>query len=216
MIKFKLKNAGNILIPIFLLLFFVGYFRGFSLLAAFVPKAVIYIALLIIWVVLMREYIIKGIRSFKKEYINDALSAAVIMLAASGAVSLIASRLGSDMLENGSPSDAPLLLMLFSSLIYAPVVEELINRGALFLILEKWIRNTLAINILCAALFSFMHLFKMQADPAALFLFGLIYFMLGFVCGRFYLKTNNIILAVLIHFLWNLFTVAGYVLRTVI
>lgn len=210
-----MKNNEKIIILLFVILFFIGYFGGFLKLAAFIPKAVIYIAIMIICAAVMHEHIINGIKSFKKEYLNDALSAVTIAFIVIGALSLAMKKIHGSIPKN-SPPDKSLPLMLFSSLIFAPVAEELVNRCALFMILERPIKSAVAVNIICAAIFSFMHLFKMQSGFSVLLFFGIIYFLLGLICGGLYHKTNNIIVAILIHFLWNLFMTAGSLLRCLI
>ena len=71
-------------------------------------------------------------------------------------------------------------LMLFSSLIFAPIVEELVFRSALGLFVEKIIKNDILINVITAILFSFLHLFKMQLNIVGIIFYGIIYYMLGY------------------------------------
>lgn len=106
--------------------------------------------------------------------------------------------------------------MLFSTLIFTPIVEELVNRCAIGLLLEKFTSKNNYINIITTIIFVFMHIYKMNLNIVSLLIYSVIYFLLGYACGYYYRKTNNIILSILIHFLWNLFMIIGVVIRNIL
>ena len=84
------------------------------------------------------------------------------------------------------------------------------------LFLEKFIKNDVVINVVTAIIFAFLHLFKMHLNIYGLIFYGLVYGMLGYSCGYYYRKTSNIVLSMLIHFIWNLCMFAGIVLRNML
>lgn len=197
------------LVLILLVLFFIGYFGLFSLLVKYVSKIVIYLIVLFIWIIVMKKYIKHGIKNFKKEYINDALSIVTLIIVTSSVLFLFLNK----STNINSQSNETVSLMLFSTLIFTPIVEELVNRCAIGLLLEKFTSKNNYINIITTIIFVFMHIYKMNLNIVSLLIYSVIYFLLGYACGYYYRKTNNIILSILIHFLWNLFMIIGVVIR---
>lgn len=199
------------LVLILLVLFFIGYFGLFSLLVKYVSKIVIYLIVLFIWIIVMKKYIKHGIKNFKKEYINDALSIVTLIIVTSSVLFLFLNK----STNINSQSNETVSLMLFSTLIFTPIVEELVNRCAIGLLLEKFTSKNNYINIITTIIFVFMHIYKMNLNIVSLLIYSVIYFLLGYACGYYYRKTNNIILSILIHFLWNLFMIIGVVIRNI-
>ena len=200
------------LVLILLVLFFIGYFGLFSLLVKYVSKIVIYLIVLFIWIIVMKKYIKHGIKNFKKEYINDALSIVTLIIVTSSVLFLFLNK----STNINSQSNETVSLMLFSTLIFTPIVEELVNRCAIGLLLAKFTSKNNYINIITTIIFVFMHIYKMNLNIVSLLIYSVIYFLLGYACGYYYRKTNNIILSILIHFLWNLFMIIGVVIRNIL
>ena len=195
-----------------LVFFFCGYFGLFSFLSEYISKLVIYLSLLVVWLVVMRDYVISGVKRFRKEYFNEALSIVLILGIVSAILFLPINRIFPD---NNLLQNKITPLAMFSALIFASIVEELVNRCAMGLVLEKIIKHDLIINVVTAAIFAFMHTYKMDFSLGILLVYAVIYFVLGYVLGHYYRKTNNIVLAMLIHFSWNLFMIIGLVLRNI-
>ena len=160
----------------------------------------------------MKKYIKHGIKNFKKEYINDALSIVTLIIVTSSVLFLFLNK----STNINSQSNETVSLMLFSTLIFTPIVEELVNRCAIGLLLEKFTSKNNYINIITTIIFVFMHIYKMNLNIVSLLIYSVIYFLLGYACGYYYRKTNNIILSILIHFLWNLFMIIGVVIRNIL
>lgn len=192
--------------------FFCGYFGLFSFLSEYISKLVIYLSLLVVWLVAMRDYVISGVKRFRKEYFNEALSIVLMLGIVSAMLFLPINRIFPD---NNLLQNKITPLAMFSALIFAPIVEELVNRCAMGLILEKFIKKDVVINIITAILFAYMHVYKMNLEVGVLLIYTAIYSALGYACGYYYRKTNNIVLAMLIHFSWNLFMIIGLVLRNI-
>ena len=89
------------------------------------------------------KYIVNGIKNFKKYYFNDALSIVIVIVLVSSLLNLIFAKIDSTIPVCNSQSTDSMLAMLFSALIFAPIVEELVNRCAMGLFLEKFIKMML-------------------------------------------------------------------------
>lgn len=203
-------------ILILLIFFFIGYLGLFSLMSNYISKIMIYFAVLFVWIMVMKKHIVEGIRQFKKEYFNDALSIVIVIILVSSFFNVLFVKVDNTISAINSQSTDSIPVMLFSALIFAPIVEELVNRCAIGLFLEKIIKKDVVINIVTAVIFAFLHLYKMQINIYGLIFYGLVYGMLGYCCGYYYRKTNNIVLSMLIHFIWNLCMFAGIVVRNML
>lgn len=213
--KIKLKLYEWIIFFL-LLIFLIGYMGLFSLMSNYISKTIIYLVILFVWIMVLEKYIVNGIKNFKKYYFNDALSIVIVIVLVSSLLKLIFAKIDSTIPVGNSQSTDSMLAMLFSALIFAPIVEELVNRCAMGLFLEKFIKNDVVINVVTAIIFAFLHLFKMHLNIYGLIFYGLVYGMLGYSCGYYYRKTSNIVLSMLIHFIWNLCMFAGIVLRNML
>ena len=199
-----------------LLIFLIGYLGLFSWMSKYTSKTIMYLVILFVWIIVMKQYIVHGIKNFKKDYFNDALNIVIVIILASSILNLIFAKIDSTILVENSQSTDSIPVMLFSALVFAPIVEELVNRCAMGLFLEKVIKNDVVINVVTAIIFAFLHLFKMHLNIYGLIYYGLVYSMLGYCCGYYYRKTSNIVLSMLIHFIWNLCMFAGVVLRNML
>ena len=213
--KIKLKLYEWIIFFL-LLIFLIGYMGLFSLMSNYISKMIIYLVILFVWIMVLEKYIVNGIKNFKKYYFNDALSIVIVIVLVSSLLKLIFAKIDSTIPVGNSQSTDSMLAMLFSALIFAPIVEELVNRCAMGLFLEKFIKNDVVINVVTAIIFAFLHLFKMHLNIYGLIFYGLVYGMLGYSCGYYYRKTSNIVLSMLVHFIWNLCMFAGIVLRNML
>lgn len=213
--KIKLKLYEWIIFFL-LLIFLIGYMGLFSLMSNYISKTIIYLVILFVWIMVLEKYIVNGIKNFKKYYFNDALSIVIVIVLVSSLLNLIFAKIDSTIPVGNSQLTDSMLAMLFSALIFAPIVEELVNRCAIGLFLEKFIKNDVVINVVTAIIFAFLHLFKMHLNIYGLIFYGLVYGMLGYSCGYYYRKTSNIVLSMLIHFIWNLCMFAGIVLRNML
>lgn len=199
-----------------LLIFLIGYLGLFSWMSKYISRTIMYLVILFVWIIVMKQYIVHGIKNFKKDYFNDALSIVIVIILASSILNLIFAKIDSTILVENSQSTDNIPVMLFSALVFAPIVEELVNRCAMGLFLEKVIKNDVVINVVTTVIFAFLHLFKMHLNSYGLIYYGLVYSMLGYCCGYYYRKTSNIVLSMLIHFIWNLCMFAGVVLRNML
>lgn len=152
--KIKLKLYEWIIFFL-LLIFLIGYMGLFSLMSNYISKTIIYLVILFVWIMVLEKYIVNGIKNFKKYYFNDALSIIIVIVLVSSLLNLIFAKIDSTIPVGNSQSTDSMLAMLFSALIFAPIVEELVNRCAMGLFLEKFIKNDVVINVVTAIIFAF-------------------------------------------------------------
>lgn len=90
-------------------------------------------------------------------------------------------------------------LLAFSSLIYAPIVEEIIYRG----FLRRLIENDRIFMLISALIFGIIHMLH-PGQTLAQYLYIIEYAMLGGFLAWLYVKSDNICLAMLGHCCLNL------------
>ena len=91
------------------------------------------------------------------------------------------------------------ILMACSVCFLGPIVEELIFRKSMFTIFyNKWVSL-----VLSSIIFGLMHTLSFNYEPLRLLVVSLPYIASGFVFGIIYIKTDNIIMPILIHALLN-------------
>lgn len=90
-------------------------------------------------------------------------------------------------------------LLAFSSLIYAPIVEEIIYRG----FLRRFIENDRIFMLISALIFGIIHMLH-SGQTLAQYLYIIEYAMLGGFLAWLYVKSDNICLSMLGHCCLNL------------
>lgn len=222
-------------IYILLIWFAWAYFWGFKWLGQLITKyyfpgehneiniwskIFIYTGCVLITILLMLPFIKKGINSFKKEYLNEIITGLTLIFLI--LIPLVAFKvfLGNSMEVESSivnKNGKEIVVLLFSSLIYAPVVEELICRAGIFYVLTiRFNVNSKLVVIISAIIFSIMHLVKMKNNFLVQIYWFTIYFLLGMICGYIYKKTDNILCAIIMHLLWNVYTLTGSIVKSII
>ncbi len=97
--------------------------------------------------------------------------------------------------------------IVFSAVIFAPIVEELVFRGGIYNFFEKKI-NTKAAILISGAIFGSLHVLTGLMGGNLLELLHFItYFVMGCGFGLIYAKTKNIYVCIGVHFINNLISV---------
>lgn len=94
--------------------------------------------------------------------------------------------------------DLALWKIALLSLLYAPIVEECLFRG----LLKKSFKNNTIFIIASTVIFGAIHVMTPEANPM-LYLYVIIYALIGYFLAKTYAKTDNIAVSVLLHFMWN-------------
>lgn len=101
------------------------------------------------------------------------------------------------------------MMILFSTVIYAPIVEELVFRGAIFRPLRKWL-NFIPAALISGISFGLLHVLdSLLVGNFADLLYLLTYASLGFIFCYAYEKNHSIFGSMALHFLNNFVGVVG-------
>ena len=170
----------------------------------YIISDICFIALLIFWI--YRKELIKDIKDFKinyKQYISKYILLYFIGVIMMGVINtLIAHFTGMKTSEN--EADVRLLIekfpiyMTFSTVIYAPIVEEIIFRKAI----RNIFNNKYLFIILSGVIFGCVHISNYTNINDILFSIG--YIVMGIDFAYIYYKTNNIFTTMSFHIIHNL------------
>lgn len=169
-----------------------------------IPVVVIFELLLVVFCVLIYYKDLKrDIIAFKnnfKVYFKYALKTWGLMLLTVIICALFLSMFGKidESTNQQLLKKLPLLYVIPSAVIMAPIVEETIFRG----VLRKVIRNDLIFIIISGIAFGSLHVLKEPSILAAIKA-SVTYIVMGMFMARCYVKTNNITINMLIHLMQN-------------
>ncbi len=206
--EFAYKTIKPILI--FIILFSVGFvFQIISCLRLFYgQRSLIYLILSLFVMMVLSKGNIK-MYGFKKAKIKIYIISILITFIYVFICSIVQFRLLQVCRSNSMDTDTPIFLLLFTSIIIAPVAEEFMTRGYLQTSLahlnNKGIRLfKVYINlpvIISALLFGLAHLGNLASDSNFLFVFYIIIysFLLGIISGYFKEKSGSIYPSCAIH-----------------
>lgn len=93
------------------------------------------------------------------------------------------------------------------SLIYAPIVEECLFRG----LLKKGFKNDKIFVIVSSTVFGILHVMFLETN-LMLYLYSIIYIMVGYFLAKTYAKTDNIVASIFTHFMWNMISLLSTLL----
>lgn len=93
----------------------------------------------------------------------------------------------------------PLLYLIPSTIIYAPIVEETIFRGSI----RRLIKNDVVFIITSGVIFGLLHTFLSEDGLYNIIIYSLNYVAMGSCLAYSYVKTNNIYTSMMIHAIQN-------------
>ena len=171
------------------------------------------LVLTIIIILLYKKCLRKDIVLFKlnkKDYINKILNYFILFIVIKISSSLITGFLsvilGYDLVDSENQSaiisltkSAP-LMMLISTSILAPIVEE----GVFRLSLRKIIDNKTLFILISGLIFGLMHIFPTDLSLDFALIQAITYVTMGFFLAYTYVETNNIWIVISIHAINNL------------
>lgn len=171
------------------------------------------LVLTIIVIILYKKCLRKDIVLFKlnkKDYINKILNYLVLFIVVKISSSLISGFLsvilGYEIVDSENQSavinlakSAPLMMMI-STTILAPIVEE----GVFRLSLRKIIDNKTVFILISGLIFGLMHIFPTDLSLDFALIQSITYVTMGFILAYTYVETNNIWIVISIHAINNL------------
>lgn len=221
-----MKNRKTTLnIIIYVLIFSVGFFGGFSCLEKMLNsylnlfrisewingKQVLYIIVFVYAVLVFYPFWSDGLKKLNKDDLNEITS--VLLLVALLGVVVKASFGGTAINSNLGITDNDIgFSQVIKLVIFSPVIEELYCRCAIMFLLKKYLFfDNVKCIVISALIFSAFH-YKGLIGSNLNFIgcYLLIYFILGIGCSYLYLKTDNIVSSIILHMIWNGCMVGGY------
>lgn len=213
--KIELKNYTNkwlcllgLIFCLFLMFFVSDYLNGIQIIF-------VYITIFTIMILLFRKQLLHDFKIFKeyfKEYnslvVKTWLKALVVVGIISIIIQLITNIDTSTNQENLNEMFGTLpVLVAVLSMIYAPIVEELMFRG----VLRKFFNKKYVFILISGILFGALHVIDdFQSIEELLYIF--VYSTLGIYLSSLYYNTNNICTNIYFHFLQNTLGVIGMIL----
>lgn len=177
----------------------------------YLVQILIYVFMLVTTVLLAQDFIAYGIRKFMSDVSKNlmivAKSIARMFLLTIPVSVIIYFISGLSTSSNQSMVDTlkqeNMLYLIFASVIFAPIVEEMVFRGSIYNLCKKHVGKLWAM-IIASFLFGFLHVYDSllsgnYADLIYIFLYG----GLGFIINMAYENSDSIICAILIHMLNN-------------
>lgn len=165
---------------------------------------IIYAIQAIIMIPLLKQEIKIGFKEFKgnfKTYMKYIFPRLGIFLIIYIIVSIpIALIVGEISTNQQQIKELPIALTATMSILFAPIIEELIFRG----LLRKAFHNDTLFIIASSLLFGAAHMMYAE-ENLVMYLHIIPYALIGYFLARTYTKTNNIFTNISIHFLWNTF-----------
>lgn len=146
-----------------------------------------------------------------KQYLKYLLYTLVIFAYLSAIVTIICNLIVGEIPDNQSGLESyNYWYLLFASLIYAPIVEELIYRG----ILRKFIKNDKIFIIISGLIFGLAHV--IGSSSLIQYIYVLDYGLCGAYLAFLYSKYNNIYLNISAHFIINLIATTSMLVRMIL
>lgn len=177
----------------------------------YLAQIVIYLFILVTTVLLSYDFINYGIKKFaenvKKNLITVIRSLARMFIVTIPASMIIYFVTGLSTSNNQSMVDTikqeNMLYLIFASVVFAPIVEEMVFRGSIYNLCKKHVGKTRAM-IIASFLFGFLHVYDSLlngnfTDLIYIFLYG----GLGLIINLAYEESDTIVCPILIHMLNN-------------
>ena len=208
-----MKNKTTLSVIIYVIVFSVGFFGGFSYLENVLDpylytfrinaKQIVYVFVFIYSIIALYPFLNDGLNNLKKVDLNEIISV-LFIVALLGFIIMVSFDLDSSKSENTNSQIA-------ISIIFSPIIEELYCRCALIFLINKYLNIE---NIVCilisGSVFSLYHYKNfMGADLNYIICYLLIYFILGIGCSYLYLQSDNIFSPIILHIIWNVCAIGG-------
>lgn len=210
-IEYTKPTKKEIIWAIVLLLVYSSQF-GISHLLQYIPEqsgkiaivVAFYLICLVLSIIAFKDKLKKDLKLFKdnfKAYLSFITPRYIIYYLIYFTIAIIcATILKTGVSENQkSIEQLPLYVSIPLAVIWAPIVEELIFRGAI----RRFIKNNIAFIIVSGLLFGLLHTFDEGSIEKAILL-GIPYITCGLFLAYMYKKTNNITVSMIIHSVNNI------------
>ena len=208
MYKTTMKKIYKVTIMVYAIIFIIGYLGGFKYMnivlnhyieySDYIMYALIFFLSIGIFYPFLRE----GFKTFDKEILNEISTVFLIIAFLSVLIQVL---LGEEKALSAS--------IIIKIIIFSPVLEELFNRCAVITILKTILKaDNVVYMLISAVIFAMFHINSLNQSGFMQEISNLlIYFILGMGCAYVYLRTNNILSAIVLHMFWNVSIVGGII-----
>ena len=205
--KTVLLGIGNILVYLFVSMAFSLFeFKDIRITYAFDVLSYIIIATLSILFFRKRlKRDITHIKENRSKYISEIVKNQLIMFI----LFMVASFISVFLLKSDEQSvnqqaieSLPTLIIFISAVLYSPLVEELVFRGSF----RRFIKNDILFIIISGFVFGMLHT-VMEVSFIEAIIKGIPYITLGVYFAYLYVKTENICIPMICHFVHNFLAV---------
>ena len=187
------------------------YGKGYVVRGTYIPEIIAYLFVFVTTVWLSWPLLKYGWKKYVENFPKNIKMVIAGLIMMMGSVLLISSVIylatGQMSSSNESAVDTVrkdnLLYFAFASVAVAPVVEEMVFRGCLYNLLNRWMPK-LPAAIIASLLFGFLHVYDSIFTGNYLDLvYIVLYGALGYVLNYLYIRTDSIICPILLHMLNN-------------
>lgn len=180
----------------------------------------LYVIIILITLILAYPLIQESFKEFRRVSFNDLFSILSLMSIILVLIITIANRFGVGVSLNQLKNEVSLkdniFYFMFITLIYAPIVEEVVFRGALYQIINNMYGKFIAIIVsffLFGAIHNILFLNNWSVTET---IYCIIYFVMGVAFCISYDYTKSMLGAIINHFLWNLFKLIIMIIKIII
>lgn len=207
--KTTMKKIYKVTIMVYAIIFIIGYLGGFKYMNIVLNHYIEYSDYIMYALIFfINRYILpifeEGFKTFDKEILNEISTVFLIIAFLSVLIQVL---LGEGEEKALSAS------VIIKIIIFSPVIEELFNRCAVITILKTILKaDNVAYMLISAVIFAMFHINSLKQSGFMPEISNLlIYFILGMGCAYVYLRTNNIVSAIVLHMFWNVSIVGGII-----
>lgn len=214
-----IKSIGIILLTVCYTTFFFKIFNinptDLSNKKVLIYESIANLTLLIIFIVIYKNTLISDYKEYKKNLVKNLstsfkywLIAFIIMFLSNYVITNMLNKTiaGNEDLVEAYINISP-LLMLFNTIIYSPIVEELTFRKNI----REAINNKWIYILISGLLFGLLHIISFIKNPIDL-IYLIPYGIFGIIFAYLYYKTNNIYSTITIHMFHNTLAFIIYLL----
>lgn len=205
--KTVLLGIGNILVYLFISMAFSLFeFNDIRITYAF--DVLSYIIITTLSILFFRKRLKRDITHIKEnrsKYMSEIVKNQLIMFI----LFMVASFISVFLLKSDEQSvnqqaieSLPTLMIFISAVLYSPLVEELVFRGSF----RRFIKNDILFIIISGFVFGMLHT-AMEASFIEAIIKGIPYITLGVYFAYLYVKTENICISMICHFVHNFLAV---------
>lgn len=187
------------------------YGKGFIVRGTNIAEIAVYLFVLVTTVLLSWPFIRYGWKKYVEKFPQNTKLIGMMQLAMMGCVLMMGAAIylltdmetsfNQQVIDEARKINLP--YVAFASVVFAPLVEEMVFRGSIYNLLNRYLKKGTAMFI-TSLLFGLLHVFDgALANNYVEVVFVFMYGALGYMLNYTYAKTDSIVCSVLLHMLNN-------------